>query len=294
MQLHLSARPPFNLHSVVFSHGWIQMAPFEQHDPGFCYTLRLATGRVIFIEILEAPGGVRVDIPGEITPAEQAELTQTVAWMLDLDQDFSSFYARAQNEPKLAGVAQKAKGRILRSPTIFEDVIKTILTTNTLWAATLRMNKNLVTQFGDPLPGDSERKAFPASQALAQVDEATFRVQTRLGYRAPYLVDLSRRVASGELDLEALKTADLNTLELRSRLLEILGIGPYASANLLMLLGHYDFIPVDSWALKMVSHEWHQDASIGKKEVEAAFADWGEWKGLAYWMWDWSYNHEQK
>jgi 3-methyladenine DNA glycosylase/8-oxoguanine DNA glycosylase len=176
----------------------------------------------------------------------------------------------------------------LRSPSLFEDVIKTILTTNTLWAATLRMNKNLINQFGEPLPGDPERKAFPTPQALAQVDEATFRAQTRLGYRAPYLVDLSRRVATGELDIESLKTAGLPTLELRKRLLEIQGIGPYAAANLLMLLGHYDFVPVDSWAMKMVSHEWHQDAPVGKKEVEAAFAGWGEWKGLAYWMWDWS------
>lgn len=59
---------------------------------------------------------------------------------------------------------------------------------------------------------------------------------------------LARAVASGALDLEVLKTADLPTLELRKRLLAIKGVGDYAAANLLMLLGHYDFLPVDSWA----------------------------------------------
>ena len=63
----------------------------------------------------------------------------------------------------------------------------------------------------------------------------------------------------------------------------------HVTANLLMILGRYDFIPVDSWALKLVSHEWHDGKAVGPAEVEAAFERWGEWKGLAYWFWDWSY-----
>jgi 3-methyladenine DNA glycosylase/8-oxoguanine DNA glycosylase len=103
------------------------------------------------------------------------------------------------------------------------------------------------------------------------------------------VLELAQAVASGALDPEALKTADISTAELRKRLLALKGVGDYAAANLLMLLGRYDFVAVDSWALKMVSHEWYNGESIGKAEVEAAFERWGEWKGLAYWFWDWSY-----
>ena len=71
--------------------------------------------------------------------------------------------------------------------------------------------------------------------------------------------------------------------------MKIKGVGEYAAANLLMILGHYDFIPVDSWAIKMVSQEWHDGAPVRPTEVEAAFERWGEWKGLAYWFWDWSH-----
>jgi 3-methyladenine DNA glycosylase/8-oxoguanine DNA glycosylase len=102
------------------------------------------------------------------------------------------------------------------------------------------------------------------------------------------VLELARRVDSGALDLEALKTADLPTDELRKRLRAIKGVGPYAVANLLMLLGHYDTIPIDSWALTLVSKEWHGGAAIGPAEVEAAFAHWGQFKGLAYWFWSWS------
>ncbi len=56
-----------------------------------------------------------------------------------------------------------------------------------------------------------------------------------------------------------------------------------------MILGRYDFIPVDSWAMTVVSHEWHNGNKITTKDIEAAFEHWNEWKGLAYWFWDWEY-----
>ncbi len=80
------------------------------------------------------------------------------------------------------------------------------------------------------------------------------------------------------------------TDEVRKSLLAIKGIGPYAAANLLMLLARYDYLPVDSWARTLVSHEWYEGEPVGEKEIQDAFVDWGEWRGLAYWCWDWRYN----
>ena len=290
MKLILPARPPFALSSVVRSHGWIRLDPFREEEStgGLAYIAQLGSGQVIELNIQEVPGGVSVSLDSNLNDGERAEIERSVTWMLGLDQDFSTFYQLARQEPRLASAAQRAQGRILRSPTLFEDVIKTILTTNTLWAATIRMNNNLVTQFGAPLPTDPTHRAFPSPERLADTSEETLRAQTRLGYRAPYVLELARKVSSGELDLEALKTAGLPTLDLRKRLLAIKGIGDYAAANLLMLLGHYDFVPVDSWALKTVSQEWYSGEPVGRAEVEAAFEPWGAYKGLAYWLWDWS------
>lgn len=142
------------------------------------------------------------------------------------------------------------------------------------------MAKSLVAHFGSPLPADPTRHAFPTPAQLAATDEAALRSAAGLGYRAPYVLELARSVASGALDLEPLKTADVPTTQLRKQLLAIKGVGEYAAANLLMLLCRYDFVPVDSWALKMVSHEWYGGEPVGRAEVEAAFERWGEWKGL--------------
>jgi 3-methyladenine DNA glycosylase/8-oxoguanine DNA glycosylase len=289
----LKARLPFSLSAVIYSHGWIQLSPFvEDADKrGFSYVLELETGKAAEIKVREAVGGVSFETNEPLTGVELGELTNKLIWMLGLDQDFSEFYNLASKEPKMARAIKASSGRILRSATIFEDIIKTILTTNTLWAATKRMTNNLVSQFGALVEGNSERKAFPTPARLAKVTEEELRTMTRLGYRAPYIVELARRVSSGELDLEALKNDLLTTQELRKKLLAIKGIGPYASANLLMLLGHYDFIPVDTWAVKVVSYEWHEGKPIGSREVEAAFEPWGKWKGLVYWLWDWSYRN---
>ena len=288
MELHLSARPPFSFAAVADSHGWRQLAPFRGDRDALFYVIRLATGRVTELVLTGAADGVGVAAEDDLSPAEEAEVAATVAWMLGLEQNLSAFYEAARDEPKLAAAAAEAKGRILRSPTLFEDVVKTILTTNTIWGSTVRMVANLVTLFGDPLPADPTRRAFPTPAQLAATDEPTLRSVGRLGYRAPYVLDLACKVAAGTLDLEALRTADLPTPELRKRLLALKGVGPYAVANLLMLLGHYDAIPIDSWALSVVSKEWHGGARVGPAEVEAAFARWGQWKGLAYWFWQYA------
>jgi 3-methyladenine DNA glycosylase/8-oxoguanine DNA glycosylase len=286
----LTARQPFNYHSVVNSHGWRQLAPFgfDESTSTLSYILRASNGRVMNLSMREAETGVSVETKGRLSRLESNEVKEAVAWMFALDADYSSFYRAARKEPKLKKARKLAHGRVLRSPTLFEDVIKTILTTNTLWGATKSMTQKLIASFGDPHPGSGFR-AFPTPEKIAASSPNVLKEVVRVGYRAPALHQLAVRVATGELDLESLKTSSLPTLELRKELMKINGVGPYAAANLLLILGRPDFIPIDSWALKLVSHEWHKGKPVTAREVEQAFENWGEYKGLAFWFWDWKY-----
>jgi 3-methyladenine DNA glycosylase/8-oxoguanine DNA glycosylase len=290
VKFSLSAHPPFNFLSVIDSHGWHQLAPFS-YDEGantLSYVLRLSNGRVVALHLRDAGDGVSVETE-KFDKTERKEVTEKVRWMFGLDMDFSPFYAAAGKEPKLAHAQQLARGRVLRSPTLFEDVIKTILTTNTLWAATKNMTARLVSELGDPLREDTNRKAFPTPEAIAAASPDFLKERIRVGYRAPAIHQLAVQVASGLFDLESLKTGELPTLELRKQLLTINGVGPYAAANLLLILGRSDFIPIDSWALKLVSHEWYRGKPVTPKDVEKRFEKWGEFKGLAFWFWDWKF-----
>src|SRR5687768_4985627 len=172
MKFDLPARKPFNFLSVVNSHGWRQLAPFsyDEDDNTLSYILRLANGRVIELKLREATNGITVETE-KLNKTERQEVADKVTWMFGLDMDFSLFYAASRGEPKLARVKKRALGRVLRSSTLFEDVIKTILTTNTLWAATKNMTLKLVNEFGEPLSSVGrvvapriETKTFPTPE----------------------------------------------------------------------------------------------------------------------------------
>ena len=289
MKFSLSARPPFNFLSVVNSHGWRQLAPFsyEEDSHTLCYVLRLSNGRVVELKLRDGRDGVSVETE-KLDKTERKDAADAVSWMFGLAMDFALFYAVSRGEPKLKRAKKLALGRVLRSPTLFEDVIKTILTTNTLWTATKNMTLKLVNELGDPLPAEITKKSFPTPAAIAASSPEFLQEKIRVGYRAGAIHQLAVRVAFGTFDLEALKTSDLPTFELRKELLTINGVGPYAAANLLLILGRTDFIPIDSWALKLVSHEWYDGKPVTPKDVEKHFEHWGEFKGLAFWFWDWN------
>jgi 3-methyladenine DNA glycosylase/8-oxoguanine DNA glycosylase len=288
-RLTLTARQPFNFLSVVNSHGWGQLAPFR-FDPEtetLSYVYRFANGRVDELRLNAAPSGVEVGVKGRHSKAELGELRQAVTWMAGLDQDFGPFYAACRGEPKLARARTLARGRLLRCPTLFEDALKTLFTTNTLWAGTKNMSAKLTAAYGTPLEADPAQRAFPTPAQIAASSPAAIQETVRAGYRAPAVHQLAVRVASGELDLEAFKTSSLPTPKLRKELMKLNGFGPYAAANLLMLLGRHDFIPIDSLALSAVSVEWYRGRPVTAKHVERRFRKWGEHRGLAFWFWDW-------
>jgi 3-methyladenine DNA glycosylase/8-oxoguanine DNA glycosylase len=157
--------------------GWSQLLPFESTAAGdrLTYVVQLGSGHVIAPQIEAAPEGVRVTVHSRLTAAEQAELNEQLRWMLALDQEFSDFYALAEAEPKLAHVVSQAAGRLLRAPTLFEDMVKTILTTNTTWSGTKRMVRSLVTRYGTPSPANPEQRAFPAPEKLAAASPEALR-----------------------------------------------------------------------------------------------------------------------
>jgi len=264
MKLTFPARKPFNFLSVVNSHGWYQLAPFvfDENSNTLSSVLRLSNARVIELGLSDGKNGVTLETE-KLNKTEQNEVTDKVNWMFGLDMDFSRFYAASRTEPKLARAQKQALGRVLRSPTLFEDVVKTILTTNTLWAATKNMTRKLVDEFGFALSGgssssrpvDEAQNSFPTPESIAASNPDHIKEKIRVGYRALAIHDLAVRVASGKYDLESLKTSSLPTLGLRKELMTINGVGPYAAANLLMILGRHDFIPIDSYALKMVSRQ---------------------------------------
>jgi N-glycosylase/DNA lyase len=221
--------------------------------------------------------------------AAKAEIIDTVGRVLALDRDLSGFYERAAQDPDLSWVTSGA-GRMVRSPTVFEDVVKTICTTNCAWSATIRMVSAMVEHLGPPAPSAPasgwEGRAFPAARALADAPESFYKEVVRAGYRGPYFISLARSVVSGDVDLEAWGRATPDELpdeELIRHLQALPGVGPYATAHIMMMLGRHSLLILDSWTrptyARLVGRKTVKDSTI-----ERRFKRYKEHAGLAFWL----------
>jgi len=231
----------------------------------------------------------RVEIAGRPPGAEGAEqILALVSHILRLDEDLSGFYELARADPDLAWAANGA-GRMVRSATVFEDVVKTICTTNCTWAATERMVGAIVEHLGVAAPGAPENgprgRAFPTAEALADAPESFLKQVARAGYRSAYLHAVSSSVAEGSIDLERLVAANeaLGDDEVEMELLSLPGVGPYAAAHIMMTLGRHSRLILDSWTrpkyARLTGRRKVSDAAI-----ERRFRPYGRYEGLAFWL----------
>jgi 3-methyladenine DNA glycosylase/8-oxoguanine DNA glycosylase len=288
---------PVDLWRTLNSHGVADLPPslIDEDARTLDVTLAAGRGRPRTIRVEQGrPGHARITAAGAPpAPAQREVLVAKVAHMLRLDEDLSGFYALAARDPELAWATNGA-GRMLRSATVFEDVVKTIATTNCTWSATVRMVSALVEHLGERAPSAPAAgpygRAFPSPSAMAEADEGFFRDIVRAGYRGPYFRSLAAFVAGGELDLEELAgDADLTDEEVQAKLLALPGVGPYAAAHVMMLLGRYSRLILDSWTRPKFA-SLNGGKAVKDTTIERRFRPYGRYAGLAFWLYltrDW-------
>ncbi len=307
LELRAPGGEPVDLWRTLISHGFAGLSPvvLDEENRSLAFTVRVPGGRPRRVRVSQAaPRGksdrttgarARLEVLGPRPgPKVVRAALDGAAHVLRLDQDLSPFYLRAAQDPDLAWAARGA-GRMLRSPTVFEDVVKTVCTTNCAWSATVRMVGALVTHLGDPaLGGDGPlSNAFPTPAAMAAAPEAFYRDVVRAGYRGAYLIELARTVAEGELDLEAFATATPATIpdtELEAALLALPGVGPYAAAHIMMMLGRHSRLVLDSWTRPTYARLVGRKRPVSDAQIERRFRSYGEYAGLAFWLYvtrDW-------
>jgi N-glycosylase/DNA lyase len=277
---------PVDFARTVLSHGVADLLPNAiAPDGSRLETVLLADGRGWPVELVADGRNARLRIAsgGEAPPhAVQSQLEAQVRHMLRLDEDLSGFYVIAAADPALAWATAGA-GRMLRSPTVFEDLVKTICTTNCTWSATVRMVTAIVSELGVAAVPDPALRTFPPAAALASAGEEFFRDVARTGYRGAYLRTLANDVASGELDLEALNDPALPDGVVSEQLLALAGVGPYAMAHMMMLLGRYRRLILDSWT-RPTYRRLSGRPRVTDKGIERAFRRYREFAGLAFWL----------
>jgi 3-methyladenine DNA glycosylase/8-oxoguanine DNA glycosylase len=287
MTLRGPAGEPVDLWRTLVSHGVASLPPSELDEDARVLTVTVPVrgAKPRTIRIREGRNGkARIEILGPApSPRVKQGVREAVAGVLNLDEDLGPLYSVAGTDPELSWIVSGA-GRMFRSPTVFEDVVKTICTTNCTWSATVRMVSALVSELGEGSAGRLGR-AFPTPAAMAAAPEALYLDVVRAGYRGPYLKTLATDVAAGSLDLEQLRTArpdELPDEEVVARLLALPGVGPYAAAHVMMLLGRHSLLILDSWTRPKYARLNGRKAA--DRQIERRFKRYGPYAGLAFWL----------
>lgn len=293
----LTLRPPadYLLARDVCSYGYFVLAP-NRWDPTtqtLSRALELGGGAAMFrVRQSVRRGGrphphfggtegapLRVEASRVLSRAERADARRQLRRMLRLDETADEIRRFHELDPRWRRVG---RGRLFRSPTLFEDIVKTVTSCNVQWPGTVQMNARLCEVLGDG-------GAFPSARRLSRARPGTLRARCRVGYRDVRLVELARLFVRGEIGEAQLEDPLRSDDELYDLLLKLPGVGPYAAANIMQLLGRYDHVALDSEALR------HGRDTLGLKGTDAAvmrkvaahYAAFGPHAFRSYWLTMW-------
>jgi N-glycosylase/DNA lyase len=283
---------PVDLWRTMVSHGFHELAPMslDEERRSLSLTVRVPRGKPRRVTIAGGRRGhAKIDVAGP-PPATAARdaIAATAARVLHLDHDLSAFYRVAADDPQLSWAATGA-GRMLRSPTVWEDVVKTFCTTNCSWGLTVTMVNALVSNLGDAPAGDGDPliRAFPTAEVMAGQKERFYREVVRSGYRAPRFIELAELQATGAIDLEALGASSREEIpdeEVERQLLALPGIGPYAAAHVMMTIGRNSKLILDSWTRPKYTRVTATRRQPTDAQIVKRFNRYGPEAGLAFWL----------
>jgi N-glycosylase/DNA lyase len=272
----------FDLGRVVMSHGWYQLAP-TAYDPARAVlyrTLDLPDAGPLTVSVRAKGAGLEASwgrVKGSCD--DRIAVKEQLRRMLAVDVDVSGLYSSCAAVPFLAWVPSSGLGRMLRSPTAFEDLAKQLATTNCSWALTRLMCRRVVDSLGPE--GPEGERAFPSAATVAVAGEEHFVSVVRAGYRARAFVELARAYPS--LDVARWESPDVPDEDVLKEIRALRGFGPYAAEGMLGLLGRPRGLSIDSWVRAKLPRILGRDA-MTDAEIAARYAPLGRWAGAGLWL----------
>lgn len=234
-------------------------------DCGQCFRFEVIGDTELDCEV----GGVALGHPvtfgsldGELVITCDNVETMLGTWLhyLALDEDYGALEQLIENAlvGDDASVMKRAVAashgiRILRQEP-WETLCSFIISQNNNIPRIKTIISSLSRKFGTPLNA-SGAFSFPTAEALAKAGEEQLR-ELKVGFRAAYIANAARRVASGELELDELsRLGDYDAA--KAALMTLHGVGPkVADCTLLFGLGYTEAFPIDTWMKKVAARHF--------------------------------------
>ncbi|XP_055804610.1 uncharacterized protein LOC129873522 isoform X2 [Solanum dulcamara] len=285
-----------SLEKAVCNHGFFMMAPnhWDPSTKSFSRPLRLADSITSAMTLIsQHEDHLVIKVYGAAVLSLKDEGAIKVKRMLRLsdkdEQDVTCFH-------KLHPDAEaKGFGRLFRSPTLFEDVAKSLLLRFCPWKTSLDLAKGLCDVQLKKVMSKRKRPNinigdFPSPEELAGFREEELKGKGKFGYRAADLINLAKQVVDGIIELSKFEIADEPSARIK---LKINGAGPFTTHTIMMCTGYYHNIPIDTETLRHMK-QFHRlnmrkrkKGSISlqiKDKIQQFYKIYHPFQSLAYWF----------
>ncbi|MGN1127100.1 MAG: DNA-3-methyladenine glycosylase family protein [Ruminococcus sp.] len=187
----------------------------------------------------------------------------------DLDLDYDNIRSSiGEIHPVLKEASAYAPGiRILRQEP-WEALCTFIISQNNNIKRIKGIVDRLCTTFGEKI-GETDFYTFPTAETLSKLTPDDL-APLRAGFRNKYIIDASKKVANGEVDLEKCKEIPYD--DARTELCKIKGVGnKVADCTLLFGMHRIEAFPIDVWMRR----------AMEKLFPNMTGEDFGEYAGIA-------------
>lgn len=282
----LTVPDSFVLTQVIQRSQWLLQPPFgfDRAQELLTRVERLASGHTVALAISQVPAGLVLETDERLGGSDREEISHKTWRMLRLGENLRPFLDIASRTPGLESTIRYG-AHLLRGTTLFEDIVKSIIFTMEAKAKQGLRLAWIIDHFGDPLPSNPTRHAFPTPQQL-------IRGERLLG--TAFVPDIATHLilAAEKFDAQApyIATMTSNTVSLEKlthNLKQLFDLETAAIGLVMLNLGRYDYIPIDQTAQQRISHHL-KNRTVSPQEIRLMFEPLQPWGGLAYWLWDWS------
>jgi len=161
----------------------------------------------------------------------------------DLGRNYGKIIEEIKSDDILCKASKFGEGIRILNQEPFETLCSFIISQNNNIPRIKGIIERFCKKYGKRIDGDFY--TFPTAEDIAKLSVEDL-ADIRMGFRAKYIIDASKKVANGEVKLE--KLFETETDYAREELMKIKGVGPkVADCTMLFSLKHFEAFPKDVW-----------------------------------------------
>lgn len=198
-----------------------------------------------------------------------------------LDDDLEQIYQEISKDGIIKSSIKRFYGLRIMRQEHFRCLISYVCSANSNIPNIKRMMNNLSNRYGRSIKFKGYSVyTFPTSRVLASVSLEDLKA-CKLGFRAKYVHEISRRIDNGKFNLSSLKNLDY--IQAKKELMKLPGVGEkIADCVLLFSFDKLESFPIDVWVRRAMIKNYFNGKKVSDKKIrEFSQEYYGKYAGYA-------------